>query len=349
MKRMVIELTNRCNLSCKHCFDERHAATGCLPLEIVDRVLAEGMQCNVAHLSFTGGEPNLHPDFAEIVKRVCDAAGYTFSLVTNGSTFPHLYPLFVKSRAWFKGATFSLDGAREETHDRLRGAGSFRQVMRAASICVVKDLPFTINMVVTAQNHSEIEEMIQLAARLGSRGARFGHLMPTPDTALRKLDLTPEERQSVEGRIWGLQKSSPVAIGMSPGYYSESPFFPCGPLELQEFNLDHRGNLTLCCQLSGYSGENGGEDIVGNLRDMGLPEACARFQGRVGTYLADKQESIRQGNFTTLDHFPCWYCVQYLDKTSDLRRIPGHAWTNWKGSLQGGKNNGSTAPTIAST
>ena len=144
MARLVIELTNRCNLRCQHCFAERHAATGDLPLAIIDKVLAEGKGCGIAHLAFTGGGPTIHRQFAEITRRV-GAAGYTWSMVSNGHTFPQLYPLFLQSRQWFTGVTFSLDGAREATHDRLRGKGSYRHVMRAASICAVKALPFTFN------------------------------------------------------------------------------------------------------------------------------------------------------------------------------------------------------------
>ena len=105
--------------------------------------------------------------------------------------------------------------------------------------------------------------MVSLAERLGSGGVRFGHLMPTYDTAARGLDLSPQERRDVEAEIWGLQKSAAVPVGMAPGYFSESPFFPCAPLELKEFNLDYRGNLTLCCHLSGYSGSKSGHGCHG--------------------------------------------------------------------------------------
>src|SRR5207253_10079250 len=132
-----------------------------------------------------------HRRFRDIVDRVSEA-GYSFSFVSNGTTFPKIYSLLHKHRRSFLGVTFSLDGAREETHDRLRGKGSYRRVMRAASICVVKELPFTWNMVLTAQNRKEIAEIVSLAERLGTGGVRFGHLMPTPETALRKLDLSPE-------------------------------------------------------------------------------------------------------------------------------------------------------------
>jgi MoaA/NifB/PqqE/SkfB family radical SAM enzyme len=292
MARLVIELTNRCNLRCRHCFEERHAATGDLSLEIIENVLQQGKDCGIDHLAF----------------------------------FPCVYGLLILHRQWFTGVTFSLDGAREETHDRLRGKGSYRSVMQAASICVVKDLPFTFNMVLTAQNRHEVEEMVSLAKSLGSRGVRFGHLMPTAETAMRGLDLSPQERREVETEIWRLQKTAAVPVGMAPGYFSESPFFPCAPLELEEFNLDYRGNLTLCCHLSGYAGANEGTDIMGNLHEVSLAEACQRFRQRVAIYLADKRDRVSRGDFGDLDHFPCWYCVKYLGKVPGLNKMPQYSW-----------------------
>ena len=329
MPRIVIELTNRCNLSCGHCFDERHAATGELSLAVLEKVLREGKGCGIEQLSFTGGEPTLHRRFSAIIERVAEA-GYSFSFVSNGTSFPRIYPMLHKYRRWFGGVTFSLDGAREETHDRLRGTGSFRSVMRAASICVVKELPFTLNMVLTAQNRQEIGEMVWLAERLGSGGIRFGHLMSTPETALRKLDLSPKERREVESEIWLLKKSAPIPVGMAPGYHYAQPFFPCGPLELEEYNLDYQGNLTLCCQLSGHSGASRDADIIGNLNDLSLLQACDRFRQKVATYLADKQHKIDSGELADVDHFPCWYCLKYLGKTSWLSNFPNHPWSTSK-------------------
>jgi len=326
LPRIVIELTNRCNLSCGHCFAERHAATGDLSLAVLEKVLREGKGCGIEQLSFTGGEPTIHRRFREIIKRVAET-GYSFSFVSNGTSFPRIYPLLLKYRPWFLGVTFSLDGAHEETHDRLRGRGSYRGVMRAASICVAKELPFTLNMVLTAQNRDEIGEMVGLAERLGSNGVRFGHLMTTPETTARKLDLSPEARRDIESEIRGLRKSAFIPVGMAPGYFSELPFFPCGPLELEEYNLDYNGNLTLCCQLSGHSGQNDRTDVMGNLNQISLTEACERFRLRVATYLADKRKKFNRGEFSELDHFPCWYCLKYLGKTSWLSSFPNHPWS----------------------
>jgi MoaA/NifB/PqqE/SkfB family radical SAM enzyme len=236
------------------------------------------------------------------------------------------------------GITFSLDGAREATHDRLRGPGSYRQVMRAASLCVMQHLPFTLNMVLTAQNRGEVGEMVRLAARLGSRGVRFGHLMPTPETARRGLDLTPHERRAVEAVIRCLQQQAAMPVSMAPGYFSAAPFFPCAPLELEEFNLDYRGNLTLCCQLSGHSGINTGSDLLGNLHGLSLAEAVERFRHRVATYLADKQGRMEAGAFDALDYFPCWYCLKYLGKVAWLDHFPQHPWAHGQRSTATGES-----------
>jgi MoaA/NifB/PqqE/SkfB family radical SAM enzyme len=349
MARIVIELTNRCNLRCQHCFEERHAATGDLPLVVIEKVLCEGKSCGIDHICFTGGEATMHRQFAAIVHQVGEA-NYTFSFVSNGVNFVEMYPLLVRYRQWWTGVTFSLDGAQEPTHDRLRGPGSYRKVLRAARICVVKDLPFTLNMVLTSQNRHEVGDIVWLAGRLGSAGVRFGHLMPTPETAVRGLDLSPRERREVEADIWRLQKSAPVAVGMAPGYYTPALFFPCAPLELEEYNLDYRGNLTLCCQLSGYSGGTPGTDLIGNLHEMSLAQALARFRQRVTVYLADKRDRASREELGELDYFPCWYCVKYLDKMSWITHVPQHPWIQedrliMAGGRHGDANaEGSTAP-----
>jgi MoaA/NifB/PqqE/SkfB family radical SAM enzyme len=325
MARIVIELTNRCNLRCRHCYDERHASTGDLPLAIAETVVRDAAKCGIDHICFSGGEPTLHSQFASIVARVSEA-GYQFSFVSNGRDFQAVSRLVARYGPRFRGVTFSLDGARESTHDRLRGRGSYRQVMRAAMIALSRQLPFTFNCVLTRENRDQIAEMIDLVWRLGSRGIRFGHLMVTPHSPQEALALSPAERREVEGHVKALAPGAPVHVAMAPGYFSESPFFPCGPLQLDEYHVDHRGNLVFCCHLSGYAGPNAGRDVIGNLADITLEQGCSQFGERVSAYLADKRERVRQGTLTELDYFPCWYCVKYMGKVA----VPDASPLEWR-------------------
>lgn len=325
MIRLVVELTNRCNLRCAHCFDERHAGSGDLPYPLFRRLLDDAPRCAVTHLSFTGGEPTLHRRFRTIV-RDTDVAGCSFSLVSNGSTFSRIYPCLVEHRRAFRGVTFSLDGASEAIHDRLRGSGSFRSVMRAASICVARDLAFTLNMVLTRENRHEIGRMVDLARDLGSGGLRFGHLMPhSPGRG--RLELSLAERRAVEDEIWTRRSTSTLPIGMAPGYHADSPWFPCGPLELEEFNVDYRGNVTLCCHLSGYGNAFNGQDRAGNLAEATLGDALDRLRVTVRDYLAAKGQRIARGEFAARDHSPCLYCVSHFERqAAHAGRLPLTVW-----------------------
>ena len=86
MRRILIELTNRCNLSCDHCLDGRHSATGDLKVDAMGIILQSARRFGFDSLSFTGGEPTLHPEFIDIIARVFNA-GYGFGFVTNGWNF----------------------------------------------------------------------------------------------------------------------------------------------------------------------------------------------------------------------------------------------------------------------
>ena len=222
-----------------------------------------------------------------------------------------------------KGITFSLDGAREETHDRLRGKGSYRRVMQAVSICIVKDIPFTFNTTVTSHNCNELQEMTEFATTLGSQGLRFGHLLPTPLTAEHKLDLSPEKRREVETTVSQLQSSFPLRIAIAPRDYITQNT-PCAPLRMEEFNIDWRGNLTLCCNLSGYgNGENDG-DIIGNLSLMSYSEAYGRLVALNRKFCSDKRQDNR---YEDSDSFPCWYCLHYFKKMDWLKEFPDNDWS----------------------
>ncbi len=91
MPSILIELTNRCNLSCKHCLDGRHGGEGGdLKMEIIEKILQSARAHGFDDLSFTGGEPTLHPRFIEILTMAYEA-GYKFGFVTNGWNFTKIY------------------------------------------------------------------------------------------------------------------------------------------------------------------------------------------------------------------------------------------------------------------
>jgi MoaA/NifB/PqqE/SkfB family radical SAM enzyme len=324
MARIVIELTNRCTLRCQHCFSGRHGGRDDLPLVVLDQLLADADGCGFDHFTFTGGDPTLHPQFGDILRRTADA-GYRFSFVTNGWNFIHIYPAVLPHRTQLRVITFSLDGATEATHDRLRGAGSYRRVLQAMSVCIAVSLPFSINMVVTTHNRHELAPMALLAERLGSHGLRFGHLMPAPLTTAQGFDLSSWERKLVEAEIGELRAGSKVPIGMAPGFHTTT-LFPCAPLNLEEVNVDCQGNLTTCCHLSSHGPGVGQGDVIADLRHTRFRDAYQELVAENARFKAAKRRHLASGAFRDEDFFPCWYCSVHYAKVDWLRQVPGHAW-----------------------
>lgn len=323
MSRIVVELTNRCNLDCHHCFEGRNSADGDIKIEVIEKVLRNARSHGFNYLGLTGGEPTLHNSFMEIIKIVYEA-GYKFGFVSNGWNFTGIYEKLLPYKDKLGVITFSLDGAREETHDRMRGKGSYRRMMQAVSICVVKDIPFTINNLITSYNREELREMVELATKLGSQGLRFGNLMPTPLNTAEEMNLSPEERREAEATVWQLQKSFQIPVFMATGFYTDE-LFPCAPLKMQEFNIDWRGNLTMCCSLSGHGDNQGNGDVTGNLNEMSFSEAYERLVRLNKKFRKHKLERHSNGRLSDSDYFPCWYCLNYFNKIDWLKESPGNA------------------------
>jgi MoaA/NifB/PqqE/SkfB family radical SAM enzyme len=326
MAKLIVELTNRCNLNCQHCFSGRHGGSNDLALPVLEKALLSARKYDFNSVAFTGGEVTVYPHFSSAL-HLAYTTGYRFGCVTNGQNFSKVYSNFLPYRDKLSVITFSLDGATEITHDRLRGKGTFRRVMQALSICVAEDLPFTLNMVVTAHNHHEIETMVQLAPRLGSQGLRFGHLLPSQLTTSQGFDLSPWEHKQIEARIWQLREQSPIPIAIASGYYTTS-LFPCGPLQMQEINIDCHGNLTKCCHLSSHGDGAGQGDVIGNLNVMSFDDAYNQLLQENERFRHNKLDHLSGGTFQDADSFPCWYCLNHYEKVEWLRTLPDHPWSS---------------------
>ena len=286
---LVPELTDRCNLNCQHCFTGRHSGRDELSIELIVRVLQEARACGFDAVSLTGGEPTIHRHFFAIVEQAC-AHGYTFAINSNGWNFVTRYPKLLPFREQLQIITFSLDGASEATHDQQRGKGSFRRVLQATSVCFVEQIPFSINMVVTAHNRHELAAVAQLATTVRARGLRYGHLIPVPITTELGWDLSPWEHKRAEAEIWQLRyQRHPHHI--AAGSYT-TDLFPCSPLNGQNINIDCRGNLTKCCVLSGHGVGAGTKDIIGNLHEMSFAEAWQQFSAENDRFHAAKERAF---------------------------------------------------------
>ena len=79
-------------------------------------------------------------------------------------------------------------------------------------------------------------------------------------------------------------------IGIEVGYYNiDETRPPCAPLAGTSMNIDFRGRLSLCCNLSGFRGAAEESDVVADLNVESFASAYARFDGTGGSAIAEEK------------------------------------------------------------
>lgn len=322
--RLSVELANICNLHCSYCFRSEdnlysHHAEFFSP-ELLRRIIDEARAvAQISRVGFTGGEPTLHPQFSQILKMVGEA-GLTASFVTNGWHFERTWPALTANRKAVSHVAFSLDGVDRETHDRWRGKGSFDRLIRAFSRCYMAQLPFAIKIVVRRDLVDQLERIAIFAARLGAAALNFVHVMPTSSQFENDVALTREEQRAAEEEIALLARIFKMTIGIDVGYYNiDEQRAPCSPLAGTSMNVDYRGRLSLCCNLSGFRGAADEPDVVADLNVEPFASALVKLRALASAQLEKRRNALvtLRSKGVTPDLYvgsPCLFCLQSYGK-----------------------------------
>jgi radical SAM protein len=165
------ETTRACLLACKHC---RASATAqALPGELTveeGRALVEqvaGFGRPYPILVLTGGDCLLRPDIFELVAQA-ESLGIPVAL--SPSVTPMLTPEAIAriATSGVKAVSISLDGARPETHDTVRGIpGHFEATVAAIRSLVEAGVTVQVNTTVMRTNVEELADVAALLHRTG--------------------------------------------------------------------------------------------------------------------------------------------------------------------------------------
>lgn len=310
-----IELTNECNLRCRHCLRDFAVEPKELPLSFIEKILKDAKIFNTQEISFTGGEPTLHSEFGEIVKIIV-TYGYKYSLITNAIDIDHIIPLLSKTKKYITRVGISLDGAEEETNDFNRGRGSFRKII--SSIVKLKNagIPVMLQMCVGKFNKSEIEPIALFASHLGIDELFFAHVLPVKD-GKKSHSISFYERKEIEDTVFRLAGEFKLPIHFSVGHSVSSPVYTCVALSLHRLNIDFNGYLTFCCQISNYRGAGSSKnnpDFVADLNKTGLKKGVETLVDKIHLFQMERLRKIKNQPLKNHTYFPCDNCLKYFKK-----------------------------------
>ena len=312
---IALHLTDRCPLECVHCLRDPGARPTDLPVAAIERILDQAVRTHrVEQVSLTGGEPTAHPALRDVVGAIV-RRGLQFHLVTSGVGLQRLLDLVdgdPAARAALTRVNVSIDGASEETHDAIRGPGSYRRAVTALAACKARDIPLAVQMTVNALNQAELEQAALAAVELGADQVVFAMTQPTGTQADERLWLPARAWAGVADRVERLTGVLRVPVIASEGFPRKQPFHTCAPVASEVLHVDPPGRLTLCCQHSGIPGGSG--ELAVDLGAVSLAEAHRRLLDVVHRYQRERLELMESGAIGEWDLFPCNACLARFGK-----------------------------------
>ena len=155
LSQRIIQLhpTLRCNLACRHCYSvSGPTLRGALPSDLLARALSDAAAMGYEVVSVSGGEPFLYPDLAPLLAHA-RSLGLRTTVTTNATI---LTPRRLDAvRDHLDLLAVSVDGS-PDTHDRVRGPGSFDRMLRALEQLRQEALPFGVIFTVTRYSWTEL-------------------------------------------------------------------------------------------------------------------------------------------------------------------------------------------------
>jgi len=278
-RAIVVEVTERCNHACLHCYNvwknpARYPGGELGPAETLALVERLVEQTGAGLVTLTGGEPLLRTDLFELVDALA-GRGLELNLITNGTL---LDEAAVARLLPDKISLFELPllSAERAIHDRLSGApGAFDRVTAAMAELKLRRQAVIGVFVATRLNAATFVETAELAVALGLDGLMLNRFNPGGAglAHLQQLQLDPAalERLLEQAEQIAAEYELPIScsIAMPPCLIRTERFerlsfgFCAAGTDRAYYTMDPLGNLRPC---------NHSPTILGNLAQQSFAE-----------------------------------------------------------------------------
>lgn len=208
LRCLFFELTDQCNLNCRHCGSEcdptrsRYIDTEVL-LQALEGIF-EDMGQEQFMICLTGGEPLLHPDFERIVQKI-NEYGIPWGMTSNATLID---PKMAEKLKQLKmgSISVSLDGLKEDHEWLRRVPGSFESAVEGIRNLHSVGIRVQITTVVHKWNYEKLEDIYRFVRELGvfswrvvnvdpiGRAEETNELLLSRDEIFKLLEFIREKR-----------------------------------------------------------------------------------------------------------------------------------------------------------
>jgi len=320
LSTLDIELTERCNNKCIHCYinqsiDNNDIKRKELDTKDVKSIIDEAAALGCLTIRFTGGEPLLREDFEELYIHT-RKLGIKVVLFTNATLItPHLAALLSKIPP-LETIEISYYGMRKNTYETVSHVpGSFEAAGRGIRLLSENKVPFGIKSVLLPEIIAEIDNFENWVAKISGSYQRPSYAISLDlrcrrdsvkkNSQIKELRLTPDET------IMFLAKARKTDSILKRQYFTkftgiiDRSLFTCGA-GVRSGSIDAYGSYQLCLLLRHPK-------TVYNLKNGTLREAILGFAPDIRALECQNPEYINK----------CARC--FLKGLCD--QCPGKSWT----------------------
>lgn len=200
--RMDIALSEYCNLKCQMC--RRPSEALFMDAERCKRVMSEAARVGVEYVSFSGGEPFVHPKILDLLEHAF-TLGVKVQMVSNGTLIREKHLDLLSN---LDCLTISVDGT-EAVHDHIRRKqGTYQRTLKTIRMLAEKsDIQWGTNTVMQRDNHHCLYDSFKTIQEIGAfkyAYCGFSHVEVVPETA--ELQMTPEQTKLAYEQIARIEK-----------------------------------------------------------------------------------------------------------------------------------------------
>ncbi len=225
---LLLELTYRCPLHCVFCYNPTDFANTGPELATGDwlRVLREARALGAVQLGLSGGEPLVRDDL-EVIIAEAHSLGFYINLITSGIGMTEARIAAFKN-AGLDHIQLSFQDSSRELNDFLSSTRTFELKSKVAALIKKYEYPMVLNVVLHRLNIDHIQEILELAERMGAEYVELAntqyygwawlnraHLMPSREQ-LRRAEETLERFRARPGRTMKV-------FFVVPDYYETRP------------------------------------------------------------------------------------------------------------------------------
>jgi len=283
---VTLYLSERCNSRCVTCDYWRFGKQD-VTVEAVRGLLPALRQLQTEVVLLSGGEPLLHPQWAEIAALLRGQHIGRWLLSSGLSLAKHAR----RVSELIDIVTVSLDGTNAATYERIRGLDAFDKVCEGITALADIGVAVTVRVTLQRANFEELPRFVSLARELGARQVSFLAVDVGNPHAFARRDALPLATALSPGQVGQLSEQveqliASCAEDFASGFIAESPrrlrhivayfralcgggAFPPVRCNAPEFSgvIDAHGALHPCFFIKGPGGRSAVPDLRAALED----------------------------------------------------------------------------------